>query len=75
MRARDRDRRAHPPQWQDRDYDSTMRPTESATAEPSVANGVADPAPPPAVPVALMVNGQTHRLELDPRNIRCLTPL
>jgi xanthine dehydrogenase YagT iron-sulfur-binding subunit len=44
-----------------------MRPTESATAGPLVADGVADPAPPPAVPVALTVNGHTHRLELDPR--------
>lgn len=44
-----------------------MRPTESATAGSPAADGVADAAPPPAIPVALTVNGQLHRLHLDPR--------
>jgi xanthine dehydrogenase YagT iron-sulfur-binding subunit len=44
-----------------------MRPTESAAAGPPVAGGVADPAPPPAIAVALTVNGWTHELGLDPR--------
>jgi xanthine dehydrogenase YagT iron-sulfur-binding subunit len=32
-----------------------------------VAGGVGDPAPPPTISVALTVNGQLHRLGLDPR--------
>jgi xanthine dehydrogenase YagT iron-sulfur-binding subunit len=44
-----------------------MRPTESPTAGSTVAAGVADPAPLPAISVVLGVNGQVHRLELDPR--------
>jgi xanthine dehydrogenase YagT iron-sulfur-binding subunit len=43
-----------------------MPPTESATAGSPVAAGVANPAP-LAVSVGLTVNGQLHRLDLDPR--------
>ncbi len=44
-----------------------MRPTETATAGSSAADGVADAAPPPLVPVALTVNGLLRRVNLDPR--------
>ncbi len=61
-------RQPHPsPDRRERDYDSSMRPTESATAGSPVAHGVADAAPPQAVPVALTVNGLQHRLHVDPR--------
>ena len=68
VNARTGSRQTRPsPDRRERDYDSSMRPTESATAGSPAADGVADAAPPPAIPVALTVNGQLHRLHLDPR--------